>query len=138
MRRLSENGSGLQGYAFQVSQISLFDPAIAHTKDRYFQPAGTACVPEESKVIYQSKDEKQERTFGALQWLAAMCVTIPNKGEQMVPYCGYYSNVPHGRRKKQNRDALIPSVLEPDEDSKAYRKNWARLILKIHEENPLS
>jgi len=88
-------------------------------------------VPEESKVIYQSKDGKQEKAFDALEWLAAMCSHIPNKGEQMVRYYGYYSNVSRGRRKKGNRDALIPSVLEPDEDSKAYRKNWARLIQKI-------
>ena len=138
MRRLCENGAGLQGYAFQVSQISLFDPGIAHTKDRYFQPASPAYVPEESKVIYQSKDGRQERTFGALQWLAAMGAHIPNKGEQMVPHYGYYSNVSRGRRKKQNRDALIPSILEPDEDPKAYRKNWTRLIQKIYQADPIS
>ena len=34
---------------------------------------------------------------------------------------------------KENRDALIPSIVEPDEDSKAYRKNWGRLIQKIYE-----
>ncbi len=49
----------------------------------------------------------------------------------MVRYYGYYSNVCRGRRKKQNQDALIPDVLERDEDSKAYRKNWAKLIQKI-------
>jgi len=95
-------------------------------------------VPEESKVIYQSKDGRQERTFGALQWLAAMGAHIPNKGEQMVPHYGYYSNVSRGRRKKQNRDALIPSILEPDEDPKAYRKNWTRLIQKIYQADPIS
>jgi hypothetical protein len=56
----------------------------------------------------------------------------------MVRYYGFYSNVSRGRRKKENRDALIPSILEPDEDSKAYRKNWARLIQKIYEADPLT
>jgi hypothetical protein len=31
---------------------------------------------------------------------------------------------------------LIPWILEPDEDPKAYRKNWARLIGKIYEVDP--
>ncbi len=38
---------------------------------------------------------------------------------------------------KQNQDDLIPCILEPDEDSKAYRRNWARLIQKIYEVDPL-
>ncbi len=61
-----------------------------------------------------------------------------SKGEQMVRYYGYYSNVSCGRRKRENQDALIPSILEPDEDSRVYRKNWARLIRKIYEVDPLT
>ncbi len=53
------------------------------------------------------------------------------KGEQMVRYYGYYSNVSRGRRKKANTDELIPTVLEPELTSKAFRRNWARLIQKI-------
>ncbi|NQT55132.1 MAG: transposase, partial [Desulfobacteraceae bacterium] len=45
-------------------------------------------VSEESKVFYQSKDGKKERVFDALEWLAAMCSHVPNKGEQMVRYYG--------------------------------------------------
>jgi hypothetical protein len=29
-------------------------------------------IPEESKVIYQSKDGREEKVFDALEWLAAM------------------------------------------------------------------
>ena len=89
-------------------------------------------VPEESKVIYQSKDGKQQKVFDALEWLAAMCSHVPNKGEQMVRYYGYYSNVSRGRRQKENQDGLIPYIIEPEDNSKEYRKNWARLIQKIH------
>ena len=60
-------------------------------------------VPEESKVIYQSKDGKQEKAFDALEWLAAMCSHVPNKGEQMVRYYGFYSNVSRGKRKSRIR-----------------------------------
>ena len=82
-------------------------------------------IPEESKVIYQSKDGKDEKVFDALEWLAAMCSHVPNKGEQMVRYYGYYSNVSRGKRKKQDHDELIPSILESDGSSKQYQKNWA-------------
>ena len=94
-------------------------------------------IPKESKVIYQSKDGKDERVFDALEWLAAMCSHVPNKGEQIVRYYGYFSNVSRGKRKKNDQDELIPSILGPNRSSKEYRKNWARLIQKIYEVDPL-
>jgi len=66
-----------------------------------------------------------------------MCSHVPDKGEQLVRYYGFYSNVSRGRRKKQDHDDIIPSILESDGSSKAYRKNWARLIQKIYETDPL-
>jgi hypothetical protein len=88
-------------------------------------------LQEESKVLHQSKDGKMEKTFDALEWLAAMTSHVPNKGEQMVRYYGYYSNVSRGRRKGRNEDEWIPCILESEGSSKEYRKNWARLIQKI-------
>jgi len=87
-------------------------------------------LPEESQIIYRSKDKRQEKIFDALDWLAAMCSHIPDQREQMVRYYGFYSNVSRGLRQKENEDALIPCVLEPDENKKPNR-NWARLIQKI-------
>ena len=103
-------------------------------------------IPEESKVVYKSKDGEEEKIFDALEWLAAMCSHVPNKGDQMVRYYGYVSNVSRGKRKKNERDELIPSILQPVEDpdfsgdgsSKEYRRNWARLIQKIYEVDPLT
>jgi Putative transposase len=43
------------------------------------------------KVLYRSKDGKNEKTFDAIEWLAAMSSHVPNKGEQMIRYYGYYS-----------------------------------------------
>jgi len=59
--------------------------------------------------------------------LAIPLRTIPSPRQQMVRYYGYYSNVCRGKRKKQNQDGLVPCVLKPEEDSKSYRKNWARV-----------
>jgi len=53
-------------------------------------------ILEESKGNYQSKDGKQEKDFDALEWIAAMSSHVPNKGEQMVRYYGYYCNVSRG------------------------------------------
>jgi hypothetical protein len=95
-------------------------------------------VREESKLIYKSKDGRQQKAFDALEWLAAMSSHIPDKGEQMVRYYGYYSNVCRGRRQKENRDGVIPSIIEQQENSKQYRRNWARLIQKVYEVDPLA
>ena len=51
---------------------------------------------------------------------------VPNKGEQMVRYYGFYNNVSRGKRKSTNQDDLIPSILEPEGSSSEYWKNWAR------------
>ena len=95
-------------------------------------------VRDESKVIYRAKDGKEEKMFEALEWIAAMCSHVPNKGEQMVKYYGYYSNVSRGKRKMQDKDDAIPSILDTDGSSKEYRKNWAHLIQKIYEVDPLT
>ncbi|MBM4329733.1 MAG: hypothetical protein FJ117_00680, partial [Deltaproteobacteria bacterium] len=55
----------------------------------------------------------------------------------MVRYYGYYSNVSRGKRKETVDDG-VPCILEADKSSKEYRKNWARLIQKIYEVDPLT
>jgi hypothetical protein len=88
-------------------------------------------------VPYQSKDGSQTKLFDALEWLDAMCSHVPNKGEQMVRYYGYYSNAARGKRKKADVDDKIPRILEPELGNKAFRQNWALLIRKIYEVDPL-
>jgi hypothetical protein len=67
-----------------------------------------------------------------------MCSHVPDKGEQLVRYYGFYSNVARGKRKKNDQDVLIPSILEQDGSSREFRQNWARLIQKIYEVDPLT
>ena len=43
-------------------------------------------IPEESKAVYQSKDGEEEKIFHALEWIAAMCSHVPNKGEQIAKW----------------------------------------------------
>ena len=41
-------------------------------------------LDQEGTVVYKSKDGATTKHFPALEWLAAMCCHIPNRGEQMV------------------------------------------------------
>ncbi|HIJ54570.1 MAG TPA: hypothetical protein HPQ03_00450 [Deltaproteobacteria bacterium] len=92
---------------------------------------------ETGQVAYQSKDGKQTEVLNALEWLAAMGSHVPNRGEQMVRYYGHYSNVALGKRKKEGADDNIPCILVAEVTDKAFRRNWARLIQKIYEVDPL-
>jgi hypothetical protein len=94
-------------------------------------------LAEPSKVVCLAKDGTGEKVFDALEWLAAMCSHIPDRGEQMVRYYGYYSNVCRGKRKETEGNGL-PFILEADKSPKEYRENWARLIQKIYEVDPLT
>jgi len=90
-----------------------------------------------SKVIYQSKDGRSTKTFNALDWLGQIVTHIPNRGEQMVRYYGFYSNKSRGLRKKAGTDDQVPALIESDISPQAFRKNWARLIQKIYHVDPL-
>jgi len=66
-----------------------------------------------------------------MQTGALMCITKGNPAVAGVRYGvylwrSYYSNVSRGKRHKENQDGLIPCILEPEENSQEYQKNWAR------------
>jgi len=89
-------------------------------------------------VIYQSKDLKTTKTFHALDWLAQLTTHIPNKNEQMVRYYGFYSNKSRGMRKKAENTEELPALIHTEPGRKQFRQNWARLIQKIYEVDPLT
>jgi hypothetical protein len=68
---------------------------------------------------------------GGMQALAQLVTHIPNKGEQMVRYYGYYSNRVRGDRKKKGKDDEAPALMGSEVSSKQLRRSWARLIQKI-------
>jgi hypothetical protein len=93
---------------------------------------------DEGTVIYLAKDRKDRKVFDAPEWLAAMCSHVPNPGEQMVRYYGWYSNVSRGKRQKSTEEDAVPNIIESDRAPAACRKSWARLIRKIYEVDPLT
>jgi hypothetical protein len=57
--------------------------------------------------------------------------------EQTVRYYGHDSNKSRGMRKKAGTHDTIPAVIPNATSSKEFRQNWARLIQKMYEVDPL-
>ncbi len=100
---------------------------------------------ETGKVIYRSKmnpgKKRNFEIFDVPEFLAFLSCHIPNKGDQMVRYYGFYSNVMRGKRKKLKgeRDKKVVSFeYEPLASSGEYRKRRSQPIKKVYEANPLS
>jgi len=79
-----------------------------------------------------------------LDALATLTAHIPQKGFQLVSYCGYYSNKARGQRRKrqQSTAALTPAAgflpeAEQDDFRRHCRRAWARLIRKVCSTDPL-
>ena len=60
-------------------------------------------LPEESKVIYQSKDAQKEKVFDALEWLAAMSSHVPDKGSRWSAIMGIAVMFPGGNGRNKAR-----------------------------------
>ena len=90
-----------------------------------------------ARVIYKGKNSSIRESFTGLDWLARLVTHIPNKGEQLVRYYGYYSNKSRGLRKKTDIDIKTPAPVDSDITKKELRRNWARLIQKVYYTDPL-
>ena len=105
---------------------------------------------EETKtVLYRTKmrpgTKKNFAVFPVLDWIAALTTHIPDKGEQLVRYYGYYSNVSRGKRKKEKPQdeteiSWKPEVIEIEAPpvSKELKKRWSYFIRKVYETDPLT
>ena len=83
--------------------------------------------------------------FSPLDALIALTAFIPEKGQQVVRYCGYCSNRTRGQRRRQPQSAAgISSVAvsapepEPDDFRRHSKRAWARLIRKVWAADPLA
>ena len=124
------NEEGLENLARYIIRASF-------SQERMTYVAPQDSLDGAAKVIYQSKNGKTAKTFDALDWLAQLVTHIPNRGEQMVRYYGFYSNKSRGLRKKAGTDDQVPALIDSDISRQAFRKNWARLIQKIYNVDPL-
>ena len=100
-------------------------------------------------VLYRSKmkpgSQKNFTVFPVLDWIATLTAHIPNKGEQLVRYYGYYSNVSRGKRRKEKPEdktevSWKPEVIEvaPPPISKDLKRRWSYFIRKVYETDLLT
>jgi hypothetical protein len=106
--------------------VSWLNRCVWEAISEYLQPASSAAELRPAAV-------NSIQTFGVFlgytphsHMLAAICSHVPNKGEQMVRYYGYYSNVARGKRRKTEVDDVTPCILEPELVDKAFRRKPAR------------
>jgi transposase-like protein len=106
-------------------------------------------------VVYKAdkvhpRHQANFRTFDPLEFIAEVVSHIPNVHEKTAIYYGFYSNKSRGLRKAKGEKASKPgpegtagsgvaegSTAEEDRAPAEVRKNWARLIRKVYEVDPL-
>ncbi|MGH7256198.1 MAG: transposase, partial [Nitrospirales bacterium] len=102
--------------------------------------------PTSKTVIYRSKMhrvlKRNFEVFPVLDWIAAVTAHIPNTGEHLVRYYGWYSNVNRGKRKQAEEHtphAAPEGIVEiaPPPGSALFKERWAQLIKKVHAADPL-
>ena len=92
-------------------------------------------------VLYRSKMnpvlKKNFAIFPVLDWIATLTTHIPNKGEQLIRYYGYYSNVSRRKRKKEKpKDETDMSEIDATPLSRKLKKRWSYFIRKVYETDP--
>lgn len=97
---------------------------------------------EGTSILYHSKMnpslKRNFEVFSPLEWLAALCVHIPDKGQHLLRYYGYYSNKSRGMREKKGEGKAISLSIEASNlSSRECRLRWSALIQKIYEVDPL-
>jgi hypothetical protein len=102
----------------------------------------------DGQVVYRRKGRDgrsgEEEKIDALEFLARVLAHIPPPRVHLIRYLGHYSNVARGRRKKGKEQPLTPGRSSDQEDDgltdtqrRARRREWARLIRRIYEVDPL-
>ncbi len=110
---------------------------LSVAKMSYDAPTGT--------VIYRSKMhlglKRNFQVMPGTQWLELLCRHIPDRYEQLVRYCGWYSSRSRGVRKAKGATAAATTANGVTEVLSEYASRakaaWARLIRKVYEFDPL-
>jgi hypothetical protein len=110
--------------------------------------------PETGQVIYYGRQRagcgdagaSPARIVSALDFLAALCLHVPDSGHQLVRYYGAFSNARRVSPAAPPSASAPPAAAQavPQEDSacgedfaRGRRRSWARLIKKVYEADPL-
>lgn len=97
-------------------------------------------------VVYRSKMhqslKRNYQIIPGVQWLALLLQHVPDKGEHLVRYYGWYSNRRRGMRRQQEEydqpEVMVNEAPADPDFARAARAAWARLIQKVYEVDPLA
>lgn len=82
--------------------------------------------------------DQKEQVFDPIEFIYRLQKHIPDKGEVMIRYYGYYANASRGKRNRDTSENKIPVPMGEDFPArKELRKRWAALIQKVYEVDPL-
>jgi len=76
------------------------------------------------------------QVFDPLDFLAEVTQHIPDPGEHLIRYYGWYANKTRGQRA-QRQPAAAGSATARSPTAREARKGWAALIKQVYETNPL-
>jgi hypothetical protein len=145
-----------------VERLARYIVRAPISQERMKYLPNTSSTNSKGTVIYEGKTTGKLESFSALDFLARLVTHIPNKYEQTVRYYGFYSNKSRGVRAKAlasaiEEAAVIDKTIEKTAtivesatieetakiiapislSRKRFKKNWARLIQKIYNVDPL-
>ena len=78
-----------------------------------------------------------------LDFIARITQHIPDGGQQVQRYWGFYSNAARGKRYREAAEGSEKPIADPSEDEdlaswkKRRRISWAQLIRKVFEVDPM-
>ena len=98
---------------------------------------------EDSTVTYHSDKPTGptagSETMDALEFLARVVAHIPNKGQVLQRYYGFYASRVRGMRRKAGGEHQPVVYAEPvPEALREARRRWAELLRRIFEVDPLA
>ena len=101
---------------------------------------------EQERAVTYHSDKPTGPTAGsettdALEFLARVTSHIPNKGQVLQRYYGWYSSRQRGVRRRAHGDAAIQPVtlVEPEPEAvREARRRWAKLLRRLFEVDPLA
>ena len=121
----------------------LVHPPFSLARLHYDRDAGVVTYdPRAPSRAHSSPAARQQ--FSPLDALAALTAFIPEKGQQIVRYYGYYSNKARGQRRRQPAAAAVPGpppspdTAQDDDFRRFCKRSWARLIRKVYLIDPLT
>lgn len=92
-------------------------------------------------IVYRSRmHQSLKRNYQVMpgaQWLALLLQHVPDQGEHLVRYYGWYSNRSRGMRKQQEPEVILDEAPVDPAFRRAARAAWARLIQNVYEVDPL-